>query len=828
MNEVVREFLLETHENLAQLDLDLVTLEKEPTERETLARVFRTLHTIKGTAGFLGFPRLQAVSHAAENLLSSLRSGELVFNPEIASSLLAVVDAIRRSLAAIEQTESEGEDDCSALIQTLDRLRHRASRTTQVGTVQPMNIIVPAAPLEPAPAERASPGAASVTASAPPSAPPAPPKPAPIERAGPGATSRTSSAPEPAPPAPPQSAPAERARPGSVSLAGSAPLSPSQAGIAAPPALDAGEPRTSAVSDTAIRVDVGLLDKLMTLVGELVLARNQIMQFSTSQEDAAFLGTVQRLNLLTTELQASVMKTRMQPIGNIWNKFPRVVRDLALACDKQVRLSLDGQETELDKTIVEAIRDPLTHLVRNAIDHGIERPGQREAEGKPAEGRLALHAFHEGGKVIIEIADDGSGIDPQRVRARAVQANAVTTEQAARMSDEEALNLIFLPGFSTAEKVTQFSGRGVGMDVVRTNIEKIGGTVDIDSRVGRGTTVKMKIPLTLAIIPALTITSGGDRYAIPQVSLLELVRLEGEQAQRGIEQIHGAPVYRLRGNLLPLVYLDRVLQVESQRPAHGEINIVVLQADDRQFGLVVDAIHDTEEIVVKPLQKQVKGLSCFAGATIMGDGTVALILDVLGVAQRAHVVTAVRERALADKAPVAEASADRQTVLLFSAQDGGRMAIPLAQVARLEEFPRSALERVGARHVVQYREEILPLINVARALRPGRGRNGRANGQRPRPPAGEPPAAGAAAAHGDDTVQVVVYAGQGRRAGLVVGSILDIVEETLASRARATRPGVLFTAVVQGRVTEFLDVEGIIRAADPGFFDQPHPVSAEV
>jgi two-component system chemotaxis sensor kinase CheA len=551
------------------------------------------------------------------------------------------------------------------------------------------------------------------------------------------------------------------------------------------------------------------------------------MQFSTSQEDAAFLGTVQRLNLLTTELQASVMKTRMQPIGNIWNKFPRVVRDLALACDKQVRLSLEGQDTELDKTIIESIRDPLTHLVRNAIDHGIERPGQREAAGKPAEGRLVLHAFHEGGKVIIEIADDGAGIDPQRVRARAVQANAVTAEQAGRMSDEEALNLIFLPGFSTAEKVTQFSGRGVGMDVVRTNIEKIGGTVDIDSRVGRGTTVKMKIPLTLAIIPALTITSGGDRYAIPQVSLLELVRLEREQAQRGIEQIHGAPVYRLRGNLLPLVYLDRVLQVESERPGHGEINIVVLQADDRQFGLVVDAIHDTEEIVVKPLQKQVKGLSCFAGATIMGDGTVALILDVLGLAQRAHVVTAVRDRALAEKAAVAEASADRQTVLLFAAQDGGRMAIPLDQVARLEEFPRSALERVGTRHVVQYRDEILPLINVARALRSGRGRNGRGNGRRHGPPEGEQ-AAGAAGSPGDDTVQIVVYAGRGRRAGLVVGRILDIVEETLASRARATRPGVLFTAVVQGRVTEFLDVEGIIRAADPDFFEQPRPVGAEV
>ncbi len=404
---------------------------------------------------------------------------------------------------------------------------------------------------------------------------------------------------------------------------------------------------------------MGLLDKLMTLVGELVLARNQVMQFSNSQENTAFLGTVQRLNLLTTELQAGVMKTRMQPISNIWSKFPRVVRDLALACGKQARIEMEGQETELDKTIIEAIRDPLTHLVRNAIDHGIEAPAERLARGKTAEGRLALHALHEGGKVIIEITDDGGGIDPQRIRAKAIRAKLLTPEQADRLNDRELVNLIFLPGFSTADKVTQFSGRGVGMDVVRTNVEKIGGTVTLESRPGRGTTVKMKIPLTLAIIPALTITSAGDRYAIPQVSLLELVRLEGEQAERGLERIHGAPVYRLRGNLLPLVYLNRQLHPDATVPrrngevrapaAQGEITIVVLQADERQFGLVVDAIHDTEEIVVKPLQKQIKGIGIFAGATIMGDGKVALILDVLGLAQRANVISGVRERALSEK-----------------------------------------------------------------------------------------------------------------------------------------------------------------------------------
>ena len=583
------------------------------------------------------------------------------------------------------------------------------------------------------------------------------------------------------------------------------------------------EPRSPAVSDSAIRVDVRLLDKLMTLVGELVLARNQIMQYSTSQEDASFLGTVQRFNLLTTELQVNVMKTRMQPIGNIWNKFPRVVRDLAVACGKQARIELEGQETELDKTIIEAIRDPLTHLLRNAIDHGMEPPDERLSRGKPAEGRLLLHAFHEGGKVIIEISDDGKGIDPQRIREKAIGANLITAEQAARLSERELVNLVFVPGFSTADRVTHFSGRGVGMDVVRANIEKIGGTVDIESRPECGTTVKMKIPLTLAIIPALTITVGGDRYAIPQVSLLELVRLEGEQAQRGIEQIHGAPVYRLRGSLLPLVYLSRQLQVESVRSEEGVINIVVLQADDRQFGLVVDAIHDTEEIVVKPLQKQLKGISAFSGATIMGDGKVALILDVLGLAQQAQVISGSRERALSEKAAgVSEAAGDRQTVLLFVTRDGGRMAIPLSLVARLEEFPRSALEKAGPQDVVQYRNEILPLIDVSRVLSRRRRRdssNGRAV---PRRKAARPREAA-----DDETVQVVVTSGEGRHVGLVVGRIVDIVTETLVSRSRSNRPGVLFTAVVQGRVTEFIDIEGVIRSAEPEFFEQHQPVAAE-
>jgi two-component system chemotaxis sensor kinase CheA len=563
-------------------------------------------------------------------------------------------------------------------------------------------------------------------------------------------------------------------------------------------ANDAPETRASAVSDSTIRVDVGLLDKLMNLVGELVLARNQVLQFTIQSADSAFLATSQRLNLITTELQGSVMKTRMQPIGNVWNKLPRVVRDLAAACGKEVRIEMEGQETELDKTIIEAIKDPLTHIVRNSVDHGIERPEARVERGKPAEGCLKMRAYHEGGQVNIEITDDGGGIDYERVKQKALQRGVITAEQAARMSDHETLHLIFLPGFSTAEKVTNVSGRGVGMDVVKTNIEKIGGTVDLQSQVGEGTTLKIKIPLTLAIIPALIVTSGGDRFAIPQVSLLELVRLEGEQARRQIEFIHGAPVYRLRGQLLPLAYLNRELKIKEQLESDlAAVNIVVLQADGHPFGLVVDEINDTEEIVVKPLGKQLKGVASFAGATIMGDGRVALILDVLGLAQRANVVSEVRDRTLSEKVAQAHKTANaRQTLLLFDAGQGSRMAIPLSMVARLEEFPPSSVEHAGAQEVVRYRGQILPLIRVSKHV----------------------PAVCETAGQQQELMQVVVYSEQGRSVGLVVGRINDIVDESITVKRHACGNGIFGSVVIQDKVTDLLDVQSVIRAADPFFY----------
>ncbi|MGO8815918.1 MAG: chemotaxis protein CheW [Terriglobia bacterium] len=788
MDDIIREFLVESNENLDQLDRDLVTLEKDPTAREVLASIFRTIHTIKGTTGFLGFSRLESVAHVGENLLSSLRDGRLLLNAEITSALLAMVDAVRQMLVSIETTGQEGDGNYGSLIETLTSLQggeKKAPPTAECAPASPPALVPPAPELNPEPANSA----------------PIPPLGEILVKAGQANSEMVDEA-------------LKLQHEGDDRHLGEILL---EKGAVKPAAVQEAlqvqaEARASALSDSNIRVDVGLLDKLMNLVGELVLARNQILQFSSTQQGTSFLNTSQRLNLITTELQEGVMKTRMQPIGNIWSKFPRVVRDLATSCGKQVSIEMEGKETELDKTIIESIKDPLTHLVRNAIDHGIESPERRQAAGKPSEGRLFLRAFHEGGQVNIEISDDGAGIDLDRVKQKALEKGLLASDQAARLSDRELLNLLFLPGFSTAEKVTNVSGRGVGMDVVKTNIEKIGGTVDIQNRVGHGTTVKIKIPLTLAIIPALVVTSGGDRYAIPQVSLLELVRLEGDQARKGIEMIHGAPVYRLRGNLLPLVNLNHELGVEETNAGHhlseqNSVNIVVLQADDRHFGLVVDDINDTEEIVVKPLGKQLKGIPTFAGATIMGDGEVALILDVLGVAQLANVVSEVRDRSVGEKSAETEARRDDgESLLLLRGPDDGRMAMPLSLVARLEEFARSAVEKAGGRHVVQYRGKILPLIHLSSALAERR-QEARISGS---------PLAEAE----DEKIRVVVYTDQGRSVGLVVDRILDIAHEAVKTQKNSGRPGTLGTLVVQGRVTELLDLKGIIQTADPNFFNE--------
>jgi len=800
-DDIVKEFLVESHENLDRLDRDLVSLEKHPSDREILGSIFRTIHTIKGTTGFLGFGKLEAVAHVGENLLAKLRDGQLSLHPDLTTALLAMVDAVRQMLSTIEASGSEGERNDQELIAWLTRL------LTAEGT--------PGAPSA-SPAKSSSKTAVGKTkttkSDSRPSAAPAATREAIVhEVSGPAApqivelqpTESVNIVPEP---------PKEVSREASVESVAAEVKTP-EAGEAAPSQPAHGQ----SASESTIRVGVGLLDQLMNLVGELVLARNQILQFTKNTEETGLVTAGQRLNLIASELQESVMKTRMQPIGSIWSRFPRTVRDVALNCHKQVRIQMEGQETELDKTLIEAIKDPMTHLVRNAVDHGIESPDARRAAGKDPEGVLSLRAFHEGGQVNIEISDDGAGLNIQRVVQKAVQKGLISADQATRLSEREASNLIFLPGLSTAEKVTNVSGRGVGMDVVKTNIERIGGTVDLQSSLGKGTTVKVKIPLTLAIVPALIVTSVGQRYAIPQVSLLELVGLDGNQARKGVEMIHGVPVYRLRGRLLPLVHLKQVLKtgpainattavgvlgdVRSNASANPfeRVNIVVLQADGRRFGLVVDEISDTEEIVVKPLGRHLKNISVYAGATIMGDGKVALILDVLGLAQSSSIVAETHERARAEQEQAKTEDNNLQKLVLFAGRAGSRMAVPLSMLARLENIPGPDVERSGNQWVTQYRGQILPLIRISHALQERR--------QMER-------AADILSLPTSLTLQVLVLENEGHSFGLVVNEILDIVESGSGPQSPATRPGVRYSSVIAERVTELLDVPAILSAGE--------------
>ena len=542
MDEIVKEFLAESAEGLDRLDRELIALESEPNSRERLDEIFRAVHTMKGSSGALGYPKLESVAHAGESLLSNLRDGKLALNAALTSGLLAMVDALRSLLQAIEQTGEEGSGDYSSVVGLLQELL-----------------------VEPA-------GAPAIAFAAP----------------------RTS-----------------------------------------------GENPTQNSSDTAtvfagtVRVDVGLLDGMMGLVGELVLAGNQAVPAGSSPPDGRLLSTALHVKSITRNLQDAVMKARMQPIANIWNQFPRLVRDLALQSGKQIVLEMEGGDTGLDRTIIEAIKDPLTHILRNAIDHGIETPEERARAGKTAEGHLRLHAFHEGGQVHVEISDDGRGIPLLRVRERALALGLLTAEQARNITEPELASLVFAPGFSTAEKVTNVSGRGVGLDVVKTNIERIGGTVELQTVTGRGTAIRLKVPLTLAILPALVVGCGGERFAIPQASLSELVLLRDEEGAAAIEQLCGTPVYRWRERLLPLVFLQHALRLAGGNSAQRYI--IVLQANDRQFGLVVDAIYDTQDIVVKPLGRPLRNLDYCAGAAILADGRVVLVLDVLGLAPKVEV-----------------------------------------------------------------------------------------------------------------------------------------------------------------------------------------------
>lgn len=776
-NETIKEFLVESFENLDRLDQEFIALEKDPQNTKILQSIFRTVHSLKGTSSFLNFSKLESVAHVGESLLDGLRAARISLTPDITSALLELVDALRTILKCIESTRADGDEDYRPLKERLSKFAQASGAKSSTETPRSAEASAESsvAPVVEKAAEddleamfrAAQQDYAAREAAA-----------SPLE-----STSQPTSSSEGKEPTSVNNETSSTTQ--STDVKRSTNETPT-------PGASAAEGASSGLAETSLRVDVALLDQLMNLVGELVLARNQILQFTKTQSDSTFVSTSQRLDLITSELQEGVMKTRMQPIVNVWNKFPRIVRDVGRALGKQVRIEMQGKETDLDKTIIEAIKDPLTHLVRNSVDHGIEIPAERTAKGKDPEGKLLLKAFHEGGNVIIEIADDGAGLNTAKIKSKAIERGILTPERAARMTEQELNRLIFLAGFSTADKVTNISGRGVGMDVVRSNIEKIGGNVDVVSYPNQGTTIKIKIPLTLAIVPALIVTSGGERFAIPQVSLLELVRIEGNNVRKQVEEVGGRRFYRLRGNLLPLVYLNSELKLrgagtETSGDAHPVVNIVVVKAEDQQFGLVVDAVHDTEEIVVKPLGRQLKDISVLAGATIMGDGHVALILDILGVAHRAGVLSEHRgDGTEAATSEVAVTDSDKQSLLIVQAGEGFRAAIPLALVNRLEEFPAKTVERAAGCRVVQYRGGLLPLVDLPEYF--------------------------TGVATSDTQVrQVVVFNGAQGNVGFVVERIIDIVEDSVVLEREHIRRGIQGSAVIREQTTDLLDLPAILQ-----------------
>jgi two-component system chemotaxis sensor kinase CheA len=872
MDDLLSEFLTETSENLAVLDVELVKLERNPNDRELLGNIFRLVHTVKGTCGFLGLPRLETVAHAGENILGKLREGELVASAEAISAVLECLDRIRSIMGDLEARGSEPEGDDSELIQRLNHIAEGGATPKPAAAPKPQPKAEAAAPKPAAtqsiydqiggmgtidavvevmfsrvlgdlrikhlfdgvnmdrlqgrmreylalvcggpnafgkvdlkcphaaavgkgmddshfdafaghmqaalnalevPAHLAAMIMAIVFAS----------RDEIMGRAASGSSpvdAAVHAAGEPA-----QEAAAEPAPLLTKAAASMAAAAPATQGEAA-------EAKDSAVANQSIRVNVELLENLMTMVSELVLTRNQVLQILRKQKDSEFAAPLQRLNHVTSELQEGVMKTRMQPIGNAWSKLPRLVRDLSHELKKKIELVMIGQDTELDRQVLEMIKDPLTHMVRNSGDHGLETPNDRRRAGKPETGKITLNAYHEGGHIIIEVSDDGRGLAIDKIRSKILQNGLASESELEQMSDQQIQQYVFKAGFSTAAKVTSVSGRGVGMDVVKTNIEKIGGTVEMRSAAGKGTTFVIKIPLTLAIVSALIVECAGERFAIPQISVVELVRAN-RSGELKVERIKDTPVLRLRNRLLPLVSLRKLLQLEiGETKSEEDTFIVVAQVGTYSFGIMVDRVFDTEEIVVKPVAPILRDIEMFSGNTILGDGSVIMILDPNGIAAHSG------QSGVADNAGAEKAAAkprgqggEKVPLLLFRAGDGAPKAVPLALVARLEEIERKAIENSNGCWVVQYRGQLMPLVNM------DPGQVMAAEGQRQ---------------------AVLVFQDDEHSMGLMVDQIVDIVEARLSVELGAELPGRIGSAVVAGQATEIIDTGYFLRQAHADWF----------
>jgi two-component system chemotaxis sensor kinase CheA len=774
MDDLLREFLTETSESLDTVDNQLVRFEQDPNNAKILDNIFRLVHTIKGTCGFLGLPRLEALAHAGETLMGKFRDGMPV-TAEAVSLILASIDRIKEILGGLEATEAEPEGSDQDLIVQLEQMVERGMQAMAAEAAAPAASASPAPPaarqrvveqgtLVPQILERElRPGEVSLDE---------------LERAFQEAKVEVVTPPAPA------------ARPAPKAEAAAAKETKPAAKKANP------EPEAAAegdrIANQSIRVNVDTLEHLMTMVSELVLTRNQLLEISRRNEDTEFKVPLQRLSNVTAELQEGVMKTRMQPIGNAWQKLPRIVRDLSGELGKQIELEMHGADTELDRQVLDLIKDPLTHMVRNSADHGLETPAERAAAGKPEQGTIRLSAYHEGGHIIICIADNGRGLNTERIKAKAVANGLVSETELEKMTEAQIHKFIFAPGFSTAAAVTSVSGRGVGMDVVRTNIDQIGGTIDVKSVAGEGSSVTIKIPLTLAIVSALIVEAGGDRFAIPQLSVVELVRARANSEHR-IERIKDTAVLRLRNKLLPLMHLKKLLKIDdgsSSDPENGFI--VVTQVGSQTFGIVVDGVFHTEEIVVKPMSTKLRHIDMFSGNTILGDGAVIMIIDPNGIA-KALGASGAASHEIADENAAMRANAAEQltSLLVFRAGSAQPKAVPLGLVTRLEEIAADKIELSNGRYMVQYRDQLMPLVQMD-------GVSVQTSGAQP----------------------ILVFADDGRSMGLVVDEIIDIVEERLHIEVAGGEVGILGSAVIKGQATEVIDVGHFLPMAFADWFSR--------
>ncbi len=817
MDELVEEFITETNEGLEELDLDLVKLEQDPNDKDLLGKIFRLIHTIKGTCGFLSLPRLEKVAHHGENVLGRFRDGDLAVTPEYVSLIFESLDRIKFIVGEIENTGSEPSGDDSELIAKLDVVF--LSGTEEAPEEPPVEVVEEPV-IESAEEEEGTVGMATE---------------AELEAAFAAAEAKSPEELRAELEGKKGDAPAVQAAP----AASSAPKPAESADMEDDAEEHSTQSQGKSVSAQTLRVSVDVLENLMTMVSELVLTRNQLLQILRTQTDSEFATPLQRLNQIVSELQEGVMKTRMQPIGKAWAKLPRIIRDLSIELNKKIDLKMIGQDTELDRQVLELIKDPLTHMVRNSGDHGIEKPEDRVAAGKSETGTITLNAFHEGGHIIIRISDDGKGLSTEMIKKKAVENGLATAEELEEMPMQQIQQFIFKAGFSTAEKVTSVSGRGVGMDVVRTNIEKIGGSIDLTSVEGKGSAFTIKIPLTLAIVSALIVESAEERFAIPQLAVRELV-MASEHGENKVEVINGAPVFRLRDKLLPLVplgellqlrhaetpenisdikahiqealaqqttladdakatedsgtdeiYKDNVVSLDTATAANENTYIVVTQVGNYEFGIIVDRVFDTEEIVVKPVSGILRNIDLFSGNTILGDGSVIMILDPNGIARQTGELEVAdnlgaKEKETAEK----DQRGEKISLLLFKTGDNTPKAVPLSLVARLENIKSTDIERSGGQMMVQYRNKLMPLVPFDQNIETKE----------------------------DGEIPVLVFADKDKSLGLIVGEIVDIIEEYIDVQLSGTQAGLMGSAIIDGKATDVVDVMHFLDGGNGSWF----------